>query len=116
MASPATPENLATLDRALAALAAAQAARPTTTVRLTVAYAGDARIETAAGPLSAGITLLTGPLDLHLPGLARLTIDPGLPAVPALAKAQDAVTVALQAFGAATPQAAQVLAFCPCRI
>jgi hypothetical protein len=108
-ALPVTEKAIAALDRALDARAVARAAAAVRAVTLTLDYDGAARVAGPEGPLPAGDTSVGARTALDLPGIGRLTIDPGAATVDpaALAAAEEAVARALAACGAETPEAAR---------
>ena len=104
-----TDATVAALERALQAQAKARAAAEARGVTLRISYDGAARVLGAGGALPPGDTLLTGRMELVLPGIGRMTVDPGQAAAdPAdKAAAEAAVERALAACGAATPEEAR---------
>jgi hypothetical protein len=108
-ALPVTPAALAALDRARDALAVARAAAAARAVTLTPDYDGAARIGLDGQDLPGTATAVVRAVTLHLPGIGRLTVDPGeaRPDPAAIAAAEAAVDRALAACGAPTPEAAR---------
>lgn len=110
-ATPAAMTGLADLGQNRQAALSAMAAQAMT---LTMDYAGAARILVGQAPLPPGLTPLTVRTVLDIPGIGKMTVDPGPGPGPAaraaLDKAEAALTAALSVLGAQSASEARIIA------
>lgn len=108
-AMPVTRERLRAAETAAAALAALEAQASAQAVALRFDYVGPARAQFQGRPVAAELRL-TGPAELDLPGIGRLTVDPGARVADGLEgrleTARAALAQALEGCGAADLAAA----------
>ncbi|MGB5863126.1 MAG: hypothetical protein WBG95_02395 [Sulfitobacter sp.] len=73
-----TPAALAQIEAAQQKLDTTEARAAQNTVRITLAYDGDLRASISGQPVDAGSHSITQAQDITLPGIGRMTVDPGL--------------------------------------
>ncbi|MCX7564977.1 chromosome segregation protein SMC [Sulfitobacter sp. F26169L] len=106
---PVTAAALASIEQKHTALTAAQAEIATGGVQMHLSYDGDAVVSSSEGPLTAGTHHLARRQTFDLPGIGRMTLDPGAAAadMAAVSAAQAQLKDALDAVGVADIAAAR---------
>lgn len=109
-ANRVTQDRVAVIDKAVLSLSEARLIASAQAVSVTLHYDGDAQVLRDGVPVPPGETLLDGPMDLTLPGIGRMVIDPGSAAKGAdrmtLTRAESALVRALAAASVGHPDAA----------